>query len=368
MTSTTNSIRPGQPWFDTNGKRIQAHGGSIIEVDGTFYWYGENKEHTTGDNLIWHWGVKVYSSTDLMNWTDRGLLIPPTPEDPGSPLHPESRMDRPHIIRDPRSGRYIAWLKIMDDGHQQSETVLAADSFLGPYEIVRTGLKPAGMSGGDLDLVVDPDEGKGYYYFDRAGKGEIICADLTENLTDVTGYYTTHLVRKGAAQREAPAYFHRHGNHYLLTSGRTGYFPNPTEAAVARSYHGPWEALGRTHVGDRDLTSFGSQISSVFKHPGKKDLYIALGDRWLPDEDKEFPHIRAALKTMIEFPETGEALVAERVGKAIASGELDPARARQPELHEFNTSASNYVWLPLRFDGDTPVIEWLDEWSVDDFE
>ena len=43
-----NCIRPGQVWLDTNGKRIQAHGGSVIYVDGIYYWYGENKEFTTG--------------------------------------------------------------------------------------------------------------------------------------------------------------------------------------------------------------------------------------------------------------------------------------------------------------------------------
>ena len=41
------SITPGQVWLDTEGNRIHAHGGSIIEVDGTFYWYGENKERST---------------------------------------------------------------------------------------------------------------------------------------------------------------------------------------------------------------------------------------------------------------------------------------------------------------------------------
>jgi len=29
-----SSIKPGQTWLDTNGNRIQAHGGSIISVDG----------------------------------------------------------------------------------------------------------------------------------------------------------------------------------------------------------------------------------------------------------------------------------------------------------------------------------------------
>ena len=40
------AIYPGKPWLDTEGKRIQAHGGSVIHIDGTYYWYGENKEKT----------------------------------------------------------------------------------------------------------------------------------------------------------------------------------------------------------------------------------------------------------------------------------------------------------------------------------
>ena len=47
------------------------------------------------------------------------------------------------------------------------------------------------MNAGDFDLVVDPTDGKGYYYFERV-HSELICADLTEDYTDVTGYYSTH--------------------------------------------------------------------------------------------------------------------------------------------------------------------------------
>ena len=43
-----NAFYPGRVWLDTEGKRIQAHGGSVMYVDGTYYWYGENKEKTTG--------------------------------------------------------------------------------------------------------------------------------------------------------------------------------------------------------------------------------------------------------------------------------------------------------------------------------
>jgi hypothetical protein len=57
-----DAIHPGTPWSDTDGNRIQAHGGSMHHEHGTFYWYGENKEHTKPGSGVWHWGVRCYSS------------------------------------------------------------------------------------------------------------------------------------------------------------------------------------------------------------------------------------------------------------------------------------------------------------------
>ena len=79
-----NSIRPGKVWLDTEGKRIQAHGGSVMYWEGAYYWYGENKEFTDPEKGIWHWGVRCYKSADLYNWEDLGLIIPPNTEDPTS--------------------------------------------------------------------------------------------------------------------------------------------------------------------------------------------------------------------------------------------------------------------------------------------
>lgn len=56
--------------------------------------------------------------------------------------------------------------------------------------VVRENLRPLGMSAGDFDLVVAPD-GKAYYYFERV-HSETICADLTDDYTNVTGYCSTH--------------------------------------------------------------------------------------------------------------------------------------------------------------------------------
>ncbi len=248
------SIRPGQVWLDTAGKRIQAHGGSILYENGVYYWYGENKEHTDGQNGIWHWGVRCYSSKDLYNWQDEGLIIPPDEGNPASPLHPTSMMDRPHIIYNRMTRKYVCWLKIMCKDGTQRSTVLTSERLLGPYTIVRTGLRPLSMSAGDFDLAVASD-GKAYYYFERV-HSETICADLTEDYTNVTGYYSTHFPRPFPPfVREATAHFTRRGKHYLLTSGTTGYLPNPSEVAVADSWHGPYTILGNPHPADKSRTS-----------------------------------------------------------------------------------------------------------------
>ena len=158
-----NCFKPGRVWLDTEGKRIQAHGGSIIRDNGAYYWYGENKEKTDGVNGIWHWGVRCYRSEDLYNWEDCGLIIPPRPDDESSSLHPTAYMDRPHILYNESTKKYVCWLKIMHKDGTQSMTVLASDRLLGGYTIVREGIRPLNMSSGDFDLCIAPD-GKAYYY------------------------------------------------------------------------------------------------------------------------------------------------------------------------------------------------------------
>jgi hypothetical protein len=353
-----DSIRPGQIWLDTDGKRIHAHGGSLMHLDGTFYWYGENKEFTTGENGIWHWGVRCYASKDLYNWEDLGLIIPPRPDEPDSPLHPTAWMDRPHILYNQSTKKFVCWLKIMSQDGTQSETVLTADRITGPYGIVRQGLRPLGMSAGDFDLAVASD-GKAYYYFERVHT-ETVCADLTPDYTDVTGYYSTHFPRRFPPYvREATAHFLRKGRHYLVTSGTTGYYPNPSEVAVAETWHGPYTVLGNPHPDDPSRTSFHSQISSIFKVPGKKDLYIACADRWLP-RAMEIPYesYRESFETLCDPDAPEEAKRAMR----------EKEKANPPDERQRDMTYADYVWLPLRFEGERVRIDWKDEWRLSDYE
>lgn len=359
-----NSIRPGQIWQDTKGERIQAHGGSVMHLDGTYYFYGENKEKTDGKNGIWTYGVRAYASKDLYNWQDLGQIIPPNLDDEKSSLHPTAMLDRPHIIYNAATRKFVCWMKIMNKDGTQTETIMTADQFTGPYTLVREGLKPLNMSAGDFDLVVAPD-GKAYYYFERV-HSETICADLTADYTDVTGYYSTHFPRPYPPfVREATAHFRRKNKHYLITSGTTGYLPNPSEVAVADTWHGPFTVLGDPHPTDPSRTSFHSQISSVFKVPGKKDLYIACADRWLPKAmDQKYEEYNRRFELLFN-PDSDRAELAKVLAQA----------KDQPQDIQGNTSIADYVWLPLRFVepcADYPLgmvlIDWLDEWRIEDYE
>ena len=134
-------------------------------------------------------------------------------------------------------------------------------------------------------------------------------------------------------------------------SGTTGYFPNPSEIAVADIWHGPYRVLGNPHPADQNQTSWHSQIVSVFKVAGKKDLYIAVADRWLPEAmDKEYGVYKQIFRDM--FQNNGKEFDYDLIGGPVIE----------------NTSISEYVWLPLRFDGEMVYIDWKDEWRIEEYE
>ena len=55
-------MKNGQLYFDTNGNHINAHGGSLLEHNGVWYWYGEHKTPIwilKTKRLIMRWGSFV---------------------------------------------------------------------------------------------------------------------------------------------------------------------------------------------------------------------------------------------------------------------------------------------------------------------
>lgn len=363
-TGNHKGIRPGEIWLDTAGKPIQAHAGALIAVGRDFYWYGENKEFTDGKQGKESWGIRFYRSRNLYDWDDLGPIIPPDLSDASSPLSPTLFPERPHILFNPRTRKFVCWIKIRSPRvPYQYRTVLTADRITGPYEMVHRHLRPLGMSAGDFDVVIDQKSGKAYMLFEHDHK-EVVSVELSEDWTDVTDRFTRHFPDgRPPNTHEGIACFQRNGKFYLTSSKMTGYFPNPSSVAIGADPRGPFTDQGNLHPSDQSGSSFNSQISYIFKHPGKRDLYIALADRWLPQ-----------FSGQPEF-ESGElpAQVRSAIGKAMAKPRQPLTEAERKALPHaaaltnVNTSISRYVWLPLTFRDDRPLIEWHAEWRIEDY-
>ena len=350
-----DAVHPGAVWLDTTGKPIQAHGFQVTCIDGTYYWYGENKADALLGTTRMFGGVRCYSSKDFYNWKDEGLILAPDTINPLSPIHYSQKLERPHIIKNPHNGKYVLWAKSQaDDGYF---AIFQADNFMGPYTFVRN-LQPEGYGVGDFDMYVDEHTGKGYVWFERP-HWELICAELTDDFLDVTDVYSNHFVGKRPPYtREAPAHFFANGKHYIFTSGTSGYTSNPSEVAEFTDYHGEYRILGDPHVGDSCASSFNSQITGVVKIPGK-DMWIAVADRWEPHTTgtdysrrtvEAFAKRYASHQPLPQKPKGTELQVIDRRYKLV-----DMAHA---------VYHAGYVFLPITFENGIPRIHWQEEWRL----
>ena len=347
-----NAFYPGREWLDTEGKRIEAHGGTMLQEDGVFYWVGEDKSHTRKKGKIWTWGVRLYKSTDLYNWEDLGHIIEPVLDDKASLFYPTRRLDRPHMLRNPQTGKYVLWLKYNDKAHY---TVLTADVITGPYTIVEPFLQPFGHKCGDFDLALDEETGDAYLYYETDHKSFHVVR-LNEDFTNVSGeeavIYENLLP---PLTREGPAHFMHGGKHYLITSGMTGYVPNPCEIAVADDWMGPFTVLGDPSVDDPSSATFNSQPSHVFRVPGSGQL-VMMADRWVPDY----------VMTKERYQQFYRAIYA-RTGrdKSLKPSFKDTwTMLTSPMMGSADTSKANYVWLPFEWEGEMPRLRWHDEWNL----
>ncbi|MFV0364510.1 MAG: family 43 glycosylhydrolase [Suipraeoptans sp.] len=326
---TYNTIKPGQPLYDTEGKLIQVHGGSILHHNGIYYWYGENKEKYIAGGNNWHFGVKLYSSKDFYNWKDEGTILEPQ-DKIEDPMHPDRIMDRPHIVHNKRTNQFVMWVKFAGSQNDYSDWtvqymgVAVADKITDKFEMLHY-IRPLGMEMGDFDIWIDERDGKGYFIADRVHT-EVVIADMTDDYLNITGNYSSHFPHEEPpAAREAPVFFKRSNKYYIISSGTTGYNPNPSEVAMADLMHGPYKVLGNPCLNDVRNTSFDCQFSSVFKHPTISGLYIAIGDRWMAKS-------------------------------SVLNG-----------IAEAETSEATYIWLPIKFNGNIPYIEWRDEWKLEEY-
>lgn len=344
------SFRPGELWLDNNGTHINAHGGGVLLHDGVYYWFGEHKTEGTAGNCA-NVGVHCYSSTDLYNWTDEGIALA-VAEDAESEIVRGCVIERPKVIYNAKTGKFVMWfhLELKGRGYEAARAALAvSNSVTGPYEYVGSFRPNAGhwpleaapsdkqpheaegtlegnaaaragvflrrdFEGGqmarDMTLFVDGDQ-KAYLISSAEENFTLNISELTDDYQGFTGRWTR--VFPGG-HNEAPALFKRDGRYYMITSGCTGWAPNPARSAVADSIWGPWQELGDPSRGtdEENAVTFWSQSTFVLPVQGKPDAFIFMADRWRPR----------------------------------------------------NAIDGRYVWLPIEWEDGKPVLHWYGEWDL----
>lgn len=316
-TVSNPEIISGETWKDTDGKDINAHGGGILFHEGVYYWYGEFKRDSTY-RLEWvkTWecwradagGVSCYSSSDLYHWKFEGIVLPPQPGDVNSDLHPSQVIERPKVIYNEKTGKFVMWMHIDSPDYEKAHAgVAVSDSPTGKFTYLGS-LKPNGMDSRDQTLYKD-DNGKAYQICSSDWNKTLNINELSDDYTSMTG--KTKKILEGLS-REAPALFKRGGKYYLISSECTGWNPNTAGYAVADSIFGEWTQNGNPCVGKDGDSTFFAQSTFVLPVQGEKELYIAMFDKW----------------------------------------------------NKTNLINSKYIWLPIEFNGDKPLIPWKDKWEL----
>lgn len=351
------AFHPGAVWPDNNGVHINAHGGGVLWQEGVFYWFGEHKIEGRAGNLA-HVGVHCYSSRDLYNWKDEGIVLKVS-DAPESDIAKECILERPKVIYNAKTRKFVMWfhLELKGQGYLTGRSgVAVSDNAAGPYEFVNSfrphaGVWPENLTAGqkrmvetrlesqplsgqeraafehleyfsrdfregqmaaDMTLFVD-DDGRAYHLYASE-------KDSTFHISLLSGDYLTPAGRYvrvfSNRHMEAPSLFKRRGKYYFIGSGCTGWKPNAARSAAAGSIWGPWTELGNPCVGVDSEITFGGQSTFVLPLPGREDAYIAMFDIWRPD----------------------------------------------------NAVDGRYMWLPVIFENDRIAAKWMPEWDLTFFD
>lgn len=273
------AIHPKEVWPDSDGNHIQAHGGGIIKIKKTYYWYGEQRRQGLDSNYRY---VSCYASKDLINWEFKGDAFKSTKPDTAIKGH-RWVLERPKVYYNSKTKKYVMYMHL-DGGVRGSKNpyaydfarvgVAISDQPTGPFNYVKS-FRPLGKESRDIGQFID-DDGSAYLIFEsRPDKGFYI-ASLSEDYLNV---------EKEVAFIKSPleggAIVHYENRYYAVGSALTGWNPNPNKVATAPSLSGPWSEF--VDIAPPETKTYGSQSTMFVKVVGKKaTTVIFLGDVWKP--------------------------------------------------------------------------------------
>ena len=271
LAHTPDSIRPGELWLDNRGKHIQAHGGGIVKLRNTWYWFGEDRSE---DNEKGKRYVACYSSNDLVHWKFRNQVV--KTEDPAN-LGPGFVLERPKVYFNAKTRKYVMYVHLDDRRYKVASVgIFTSDKVDGNYVFLKS-FRPLGQESRDIGQFID-DDGSAYLIFESRPTGGFYIAKLSDDFLSVEKEVSfVH------APLEGGGLVHLKGLYYLIGSRMTGWDPNPNLYASASTLMGPWPDF--KDIAPPEAKTYGAQSTMMLRVVGSKTTsVIFMGDIWRPRE------------------------------------------------------------------------------------
>ena len=312
---------------ETKGKFTPRHGTIIpitqAEKERLLGAFGNNKQpiltgyhadpevlysNKTGKHYIYSttdgtpgWGghdFSVFSSTNLIDWTDEGKMLDVKGDQvkwaTGNAWAPciielkNSKIDKLKYASASDYKYYFYYSAHNPETNRKEIGVAVSDSPTGPFvdsgkPIVTDADRPAEAKGGqaiDVDVFRDPKSGKHYLYW---GNGFMAGAELSDDMLSIKKETVTHMTPQGGtlqtwAFREGAYVFYRKGTYYFMWSVDDTGSPNYHVCyGTSKSPLGPITIDPDNYLVIRQKPEdgiYGTAHNSVLQIPGTDEWYI----------------------------------------------------------------------------------------------
>ena len=199
----------------------------------TFYMYTGHDEDTTVNNFYTMNEWKCYSTTDMVNWVDRG-----TPLDYKTFSWAKGDAWAAQCIQ--RNGKFYMYITATNQGGARTVGVAVSDSPTGPFKDALGKPLIANNGAQDIDPTVYIDnDGQAYLYW---GNGNLYYVKLNQDMISYSGK-VTQIASKPSSYTEGPWFYKRDNLYYMVYAGMGSSGEN-IQYATSTSPTGPWTSKG----------------------------------------------------------------------------------------------------------------------------
>lgn len=278
------------------GQILDIHDGTTIRINDTFYWYGAGYggciEQSSGCASLQvgacgfqlNHTVNLATSTDLVNWTFVGTVLP-------LGNRPDGIMFSPTIARSASTGLFVLWVNILPVVNGQGNfdasfyAAFTSESPLGPFVIANPNITGVGYTRlPDAPFLFVDDDGKGYVAFTHEDSHINSVQALTPDLLGPLVPNGMVSPTIGPGNNEGILMFKRNDLYYIgyglcccFCAGGTN-----VDFYVSSSPLGPYNFSGTVIT----PAAWGAQTGTVY-FTGQD--YVLYGDRW---QSAPPPHIK----------------------------------------------------------------------------